>query len=207
MDGFVTCVTKASKSVRGDPPSATSAAKPRASTARGSKAESDPPKQTPTTTPRGRSAKAAKSEPSVTSSSSSSKPPPVSSKPPEPVFASSSARAASLHASAEKPLAKSSEPGLVALPTRPTVDNLNDTPSDVSSEDSVHRSDMEFVSSDDVSGDEWVEDSAVLTAPSDHFAGMPGSTMGLKRLGAMIRSLEVRATALEAKRLAKKTVA
>ena len=81
-----------------------------------------------------------------------------------------------------------------------------DALSDVSSEQSsCTPSDLEFLDSENDSDENrWHVDVDVLTAPSERFVGMPGSTIGLKRFEAMIASIERRAMAQDSKRKAKK---
>ena len=65
--------------------------------------------------------------------------------------------------------------------------------------------DLEFLDDgSDSSGSEWAEDTDLLKAGSERFVGMPGATIGLKRFEAMVASIERRATALDAKRKARK---
>lgn len=79
--------------------------------------------------------------------------------------------------------------------------------SDAVSEDgSVHSSDAEFLnnSEGDSGGEGWEEDQdGVLTAHSDTFRGMAGSTIGLKRFAAMVASIERRAIVQDTKRKAR----
>lgn len=84
------------------------------------------------------------------------------------------------------------------------MDDTIDSDSDTSESPSEHSSDREFL---EASSDEWTPDNDLLRASSEHFVGEPGGTVGLKRYRAMIKSLEYRASALEAKRAAKKRVA
>lgn len=75
-------------------------------------------------------------------------------------------------------------------------------------ESTAHSSDEDFLdnaSSDDENG--WQVDNRILTASSESFINMPGSTIGMKRFAAMIESIEKRALAAEARKIKKKKTA